>query len=124
MPLTELLFSFRGRINRLPYWIVSVVMFLFGGTLHQLLGGRGPEQAMSSGPGLLALLFFAVSVWIGLALQIKRWHDRDKSAWWALLNLVPVLGTIWILIECGLLAGSDGPNRFGRDPLQAPDSQA
>ena len=119
MPLTELLFSFRGRINRLPYWIVSLVMFLMGGTLHQLRGGHGPGHGMSTGEGLIAMLFFALSLWIGLAVQIKRWHDRDKSAWWALLNLVPVLGTIWILVECGLLAGTAGANRFGRDPMQA-----
>jgi len=32
---------------------------------------------------------------------------------------VPIVGPIWLLVECGLLQGSDGPNRFGPDPLVA-----
>ena len=47
----------------------------------------------------------------------RRWHDRDKSGWWTLIGLIPVVGAIWILVECGCLKGSDGPNRFGADPL-------
>jgi uncharacterized membrane protein YhaH (DUF805 family) len=72
---------------------------------------------MTVGPALITLVIFIVSVWIGLAVQIKRWHDRDKSGWWALMNLVPIVGQIWVLVECGFLRGTEGVNRFGKDPL-------
>jgi uncharacterized membrane protein YhaH (DUF805 family) len=58
------------------------------------------------------------SLWIGLVLSVKRWHDRNKSGWWVLVNLVPVVGWLWQLIECGFLRGTTGPNRFGQDPLR------
>jgi uncharacterized membrane protein YhaH (DUF805 family) len=56
-------------------------------------------------------------IWSGLALAAKRWHDRDKSAWWILITFVPVIGGFWALIENGFLKGTEGPNRFGADPL-------
>ena len=54
----------------------------------------------------------------GLVLSVKRWHDRNKSGRWVLINLVPVVGWLWHLIECGFLRGTIGPNRFGQDPLR------
>ena len=72
---------------------------------------------MTIGSGFATLLSFVISVWIGLAVQVKRWHDRNKSGWWALLNLIPVIGQIWILIECGIFRGTKGDNQFGSDPI-------
>lgn len=117
MDLVSLLFSFHGRINRLPYWVVSLILVGIGGGSQQSMGPYGPENPMTAGPALITLAIFIVSVWIWLAVQVKRWHDRDKSGWWALINLVPILGQIWVLIECGFLRGTEGDNRFGKDPL-------
>ena len=36
-----------------------------------------------------------------------------------LIDLVPVIGGLWALIETGFLKGTAGPNRFGNDPLGA-----
>ena len=65
---------------------------------------------------MIALIYPAV------CLYGKRFHDRGKSAWWVLISLVPILGFIWILIDLGILKGTEGENRFGPDPLggQAP----
>ena len=65
--------------------------------------------------GILTLIF----LWPSLAIYTKRWHDRDKSGWWSLIMFVPVVGALWFLIECGFLRGTDGPNRFGNDPLDS-----
>ena len=59
--------------------------------------------------------WFLIIAWPGIAISIKRWHDRNKAGWWLLILLVPVLG-IWNLIECGFLPGTPGTNRFGPDP--------
>jgi uncharacterized membrane protein YhaH (DUF805 family) len=90
---------------------------------------------------VFVVLAFVPGTWISLALMIKRLHDRDKSAWWlSLFYLVPLvlqaigqfLGSaglildliatgigIWAIIELGFLRGTDGPNKFGPDPLLA-----
>jgi uncharacterized membrane protein YhaH (DUF805 family) len=64
--------------------------------------------------GAYALLAF----WPTLAINVKRWHDRNRTAWWfALLFLggLGILAAIWILIECLFFTGSVGTNRFGPD---------
>ena len=67
------------------------------------------------GPDPDDLVFLAL-LWPSLALQVKRWHDRDKSGWFVLVNLIPFIGWLWTLIECGFLDGTQGPNRFGPSP--------
>ncbi len=50
--------------------------------------------------------------WPGLAIQTKRWHDRNKSGWWNLIILIPIVGAIWTTIELGFLKGTPGENRY------------
>ncbi len=61
--------------------------------------------------------FMLPVIWPSLVVAIKRWHDRDKSGWWCLINFIPVVGTIWAFVENGCLEGTTGDNRFGPDPL-------
>lgn len=67
---------------------------------------------------LLYLLWAIVVFLPGLSVTIRRLHDIDKSGWWILVGLIPLIGSIIILIWL-VRRGSDGPNRFGEDPLQA-----
>ena len=57
----------------------------------------------------------ALLVWPCAAVSVKRWHDRDKSGWWAVVYLIPLVGLVWTLVANGCLRGSVGPNRFGAD---------
>ncbi|MDB6117012.1 MAG: hypothetical protein JWO08_793 [Verrucomicrobiaceae bacterium] len=57
---------------------------------------------------------------LGIIIQVKRWHDLDKSGWWVLFNFLPFIGGIITFINCGCLKGTKGPNRFGDDPLALP----
>ncbi len=66
-----------------------------------------------------------LGIWVGLAVSVKRWHDRNKSGWWVLIVLIPIIGGIWALIELGFLPGTEGPNAYGvenqppTDPFQS-----
>ncbi len=66
-----------------------------------------------TGGGVLGGLFALAVLIPAIIVYIKRFHDRDKSGWWVLIGLVPLIGQLWLLIECGFLAGTPGPNRFG-----------
>ena len=55
---------------------------------------------------------------VNFAVLAKRWHDRNKSAWWAFIHLVPVIGVLWTFVELGFFKGTTGKNCFGLDPLQ------
>jgi uncharacterized membrane protein YhaH (DUF805 family) len=128
--MRRLLFGFDGRIRRLHYWLASFgagfALSLFYLTVFMILfgvAGRAGDAstAMSSPPMIIALLvltsvYLVLAFWITLAVQIKRWHDRDKSGVWVLIAFIPFVGPIWSLIECGFLDGTEGPNRFGPSP--------
>jgi uncharacterized membrane protein YhaH (DUF805 family) len=50
-----------------------------------------------------------------LAVTVRRLHDTDRSGWWILLNLIPIVGALIVLIfTC--LDGTPGDNRFGPNP--------
>jgi uncharacterized membrane protein YhaH (DUF805 family) len=119
-PLTwkQILFSFEGRIPRRQYWAATGLFFLVAFAAGLIVPIFEHAGVLDASPAWLVLLvplgFFAV--WIGFAVGIKRWHDRDKSGWWVLIGVIPYIGAIWQLIECGCLRGTEGPNRFGGDP--------
>lgn len=123
--MTSLLFSFRGRANRAKFWLVALGIFVVEVVLLAALGGPAlvsgdPEQmAAAMGPvaGIVFFVFAVVVTWISLAVAVKRFHDRNKTGWWVLIVLVPVIGGLWYLIECGFLRGTVGPNAYGPDPL-------
>jgi uncharacterized membrane protein YhaH (DUF805 family) len=110
-----LLTSFDGRINRAKFWAgvgVLVAISIVLNLIDALLGLQ-----LAEGVGILGTLFAIASIYFALAIYAKRWHDRDKSGWWSLIVLVPFIGAIWLIVECGILEGTRGPNRFGPDPL-------
>ena len=108
-----LLFSFDGRIGRRSWWLwgaavmIGMAMYL---TAVLRIAGMSKDTTV--------LLVNLLLLWPALAISVKRWHDRDKPGWWALIAFVPVIGWIWVLIENGLLRGTAGGNRFGDQPPQ------
>lgn len=127
-----LLFSFEGRINRAKWWLGNIILMVIEwivfvliqyATIGTLIMEPSPDGALPPGFTsyvVLTVIALLVFLWPSLALATKRWHDRDKSGWWTLIVLIPVAGGIWFLIECGILRGTMGPNRFGPDPLGRP----
>lgn len=108
----HLLFAFDGRINRAKFWLASLIV---GAAMTILV-----MIAVAVNSSLVWILFAVVyigAIWVGLAISIKRWHDRDKSGWWILIGLVPIIGGLWALIETGFLPGTSGDNQYGPDPL-------
>ena len=121
------LFAFEGRINRAKYWtFVALVLVFVLPALSAVAGLRSALEQLSDpvtirvlemGTGIVTLsivLPLQVSI---LAVGAKRWHDRNRSGWWVLIALVPVIGPLWTLVECGCLKGTEGENRYGPDPL-------
>ena len=130
MSIMQFLFSFQGRVRRSHFWLFLLVLSaIYGGEFWQF-GHWHVEHGVHNGPvgpAFITTVFGAVSnpiftllaipaCWAKLAVFAKRWHDRDKSAWFLLLYFLPVIGWLWQLIECGFLDGTPGPNRFGPSP--------
>jgi len=116
MDYQELFLSAQGRISRQTYWIGWVMLFVAYLIIYLLIAATRHHLS------LLSALFGLVSIALlypSLCIGIKRFHDRDKSGWWVLIALIPLIGGIWYLIEVGFLPGTRGPNQYGPDPLAA-----
>jgi uncharacterized membrane protein YhaH (DUF805 family) len=122
MTFKQLYFSFDGRIGRKTFWlkgilpltILSIIIFLVGGLAQEWAYWEMGEETQIC----MSLVFLPISlflIWPNLAIVVKRWHDRDKSGWWILIGLIPIIGSIWAFVETGFLEGTDGPNRFGAE---------
>lgn len=100
--------NFSGRASRSEFWywiLFCFILNIVSGFIDTILGL----------PLTGLLIFFGLLV-PNIAVGIRRLHDTDRSGWWYLLNFVPVIGWIILIIWCAT-KGTDGPNRFGNDPL-------
>ena len=67
----------------------------------------------------VSLPLAAVNFVPGLAAAVRRLHDQNRSGWWVLMGLVPLLGALaQLVVFC--LPGVRGDNCFGADPLAPP----
>ena len=114
MKLFNILFSFKGRINRTEWWLAHLLMAVVSLIIYLISRAIGDPVEITL---ILSNIIFVG--WIGLAIRIKRWQDRDKSGWWVLLELIPLIGGIWAFAELGFCRGTYGRNRFGPGPLQS-----
>ncbi|GAB4039547.1 DUF805 domain-containing protein [Spirosoma gilvum] len=113
LPLSYLLFTTRGRINRSTYWTVSAFIWSTFYVLHTLLHesiGEGATYVLY--PLLLGSL---------LSTATKRLHDTNRSGYWLLTVLLPVLGPLWLIYLLGFRKGNPQKNNFGTVPNEAAD---
>jgi uncharacterized membrane protein YhaH (DUF805 family) len=103
--------TFQGRAPRAEYWYFVLFNVIVSVVLNVIDGMIG-TQVLSSLYGLAVLL-------PGIAVATRRLHDTDRSGWWQLLWLVPIIGLIVLLIWF-CTRGTQGDNRFGADPLSDP----
>ena len=97
-------FDFSGRASKSEFWwfqlyvfIIYVLMFFVQGDLALVLS--------------ILTIVTIIPIW---AASVRRLHDTDKSGWFVLIAIIPILGlaVIYLLI----LDGSKGKNRFGPKP--------
>jgi uncharacterized membrane protein YhaH (DUF805 family) len=109
--------DFSGRSRRMEYWMFQLFYLIVITALITLafLLGDGPNDP-SIAPLVLLGLFILATIVPALALQIRRFHDQDRSGWFVLLNFIPYAGGLIVFIFM-VLPGTRGSNRFGPDPV-------
>jgi uncharacterized membrane protein YhaH (DUF805 family) len=101
--------NFNGRSQRSAFWWWIVFVWIV-----QIIAGIIDFVIF----GTYAIYYAAALVLLlpNIAVQARRLHDTDRSGWFMLLALIPIVGAIILLIwYCQ--RGTNGPNRFGPDPL-------
>ncbi|WP_298429792.1 DUF805 domain-containing protein [uncultured Jannaschia sp.] len=107
--------TFSGRASRSEFWWFALFSFI-GGVVASLIDG---VIFGSDNGGIVNGLFTLAIIVPSLAVGARRLHDTDRTGWWLLIWLVPLIGWI-VLIVFWVLRGTDGENRFGPPPHVAP----
>ena len=70
------------------------------------------------GTVMIGSLYSLAALLPGLAVCARRLHDTDRSGWWMLIALIPVVGIIVLLVFM-CMDSTPGENRFGANPKGA-----
>jgi len=131
--------TFSGRAQRSEYWWF-MLFNLFGNIANASLDAMVFGVSADGTGGLFSLLFALGIALPLLSVTARRLHDMDKSAWWMVapygvllfavvsagfdLNIFATVGGIAtvvlfiVLFIWTIMRGTEGPNRFGPDPLE------
>ena len=109
MNIKQTYFNFKGRIGRQTFWLYFVLPVMFLSGLLQVSAEYYTNE-------MVDYLLFAINILLMVTLvcgYVKRLHDRGKSAWWLILVFIPVIGTIYWIIDLGILRGEGKVNKYG-----------
>ncbi len=115
--------TFSGRAQRSEFW--WWVLFVFAANIVltwldiALFGTTETAPGSISGSTdtpILSGIFGLATLLPGISVAVRRLHDTDRTGWWYWIVLVPLVGFI-LLIVWFATKGTDGPNRYGDDPL-------
>jgi uncharacterized membrane protein YhaH (DUF805 family) len=96
--------DFNGRASLSEFWWF-VLFVVAGSVITSMLSG------------MLSLLFSLATLLPSIAAATRRLHDTDRSGWFQLIGLIPLIGLILLYF---LAQASKEPNRFGTSLNPAP----
>jgi uncharacterized membrane protein YhaH (DUF805 family) len=108
---------FGGRSRRKEYWyfvLFNIIVGIVLAAIDALLG----TFSSSSNIGLLSGIYSLAVLIPTLSVTVRRLHDIDRTGWWILIGLLPLIGAV-VLLVFALLEGTPGSNRYGPNPKEA-----
>ena len=105
---------FSGRSRRKEYWYYVLFVAIISIVLNILDGLLGTYER-SAGVGLLSTIFSLAVLIPSIAVSVRRLHDIDRTGWWVLISLVPIIGWI-VLLVFHVQDSTPGTNRYGPNP--------
>lgn len=108
--------NFSGRARRSEYWffvLFNMIFAICAMLLDNLLGLNFEPIPY----GWFYVLYALAVLVPGLAVAVRRLHDLNKSGWFFLIVLLPIIGSIWLLVLF-CTEGNSGTNSYGEDPKQ------
>ncbi|BDS09985.1 FAD-binding protein [Aureispira anguillae] len=113
LPVSYLMFTYWGRINRLTYWHATLFIWLAFYVLYNLI-----EYVFGTAATIVLYPFL---FWTLLATASKRLHDVGKSAYAIGWIVVPIVGPLWLVYQLGFRKGTVATNSYGNNPRFADD---
>ena len=120
MTILKEIYTTEGRLNRFRYLKYMITLALIAGVSTFVMSSMA--TFLTGNP--TGFLVNAITAIWGLVagvgnvmLMIRRLHDLNKSGWFALIAIIPLIGAIFS-IYLFFAPGQVGWNRYGADPLQ------
>ncbi len=104
--------GFQGRARRKEYWMFVLVNVIISIVLSIV-------ESIANISSVLTGIYSLAILLPSLAVGARRLHDTGKSGWWQLLSLIPLIGTI-ILLVFMCLDSEDKENKYGSNPKSSP----
>lgn len=111
--LREKYVEFNGRAQRAEFWWFILFIFVVSAILSLI--DKALFEGVLADIGPLSAIFSLITLIPAIAVTARRLHDVNKSGWWQLLFILPVIGFLVILFWA-VQKGTEGPNDFGPDP--------
>ncbi len=106
--------DFSGRSRRKEYWFFVLFVAVIS-TVLTIIDGLIGAYDRSTGVGLLSAIFSLAILIPSIAVSVRRLHDIDRTGWWVLISLVPLVGWI-VLLVFHVQDSTPGTNRYGPYP--------
>lgn len=106
-------FTTDGRIGRVRYLGWSMGMMLLAMLAYGISAGLMLVSPILGGILMIPLVIAAVV--ISVMIGVQRLHDIGWSGWLLLLNLVPLVGSVFAILML-VVPGTQGANRYGAPP--------
>ncbi|MFD2165615.1 DUF805 domain-containing protein [Thalassotalea euphylliae] len=97
------LFSFNGHIERLQFWLIIILTNIVLTPIHIHYGESVSQGTVTVIHSLIYIIVTLVAFWLIIAACKKRLNSRGRPTYWLFLLLIPMLGHIWLMVECGIL---------------------
>jgi uncharacterized membrane protein YhaH (DUF805 family) len=100
--------EFDGRARRKEYWMFALFNLLITLAIAVI-------EAIIGTSGFLGLIYALAVLLPAIAVSVRRLHDTDRSGWWLLIALVPIVGAIVLLVFM-VQDSKPGTNLYGIYP--------
>ena len=114
--IAQMFFRHDNRLNRKRYHLRGIAVVVTLQIIFFLLFFVCPKMGVQP-PFYLMAFFFIPAVVANGMLITRRLHDLDRSGWCGLLLLIPLVNVV-VGYDIAYEKGTDGPNRYGPDPLE------
>lgn len=106
--------KFDGRSQRMEYWYFFLVNIVILVILYFIDSMTGMVNA-ASGYGILSGVYALAVLLPGIAVAVRRFHDTNRTGWWVLVALIPLIGGL--ILICFMVLDSDPEtNKYGPNP--------
>ena len=113
--VTKKYVNFSERARRKEYWLYTLCYTIVYTIIMYIDVSVGTIS--ETGIGTISSIFAIAMLLPSLGVLVRSLHDTNRSGWWILILLIPLVGIIWMIVLC-CLQGTSGRNRFGEDPLE------